>query len=283
MQLVPELPATPEDLVEELVRALRYSSGVAVLTGAGISTESGIPDYRGPGTRSRARNPVQYREFVDSAEARRRYWARAVVGWPSMRDRRPNAAHQALAELEAGGWISAPITQNVDRLHHAAGSSEVIELHGALAEVRCLGCRRLFPREDVQQRMLQENPDFASRTAEMAPDGDAELGPEVIADFRPVPCAMCEGPLKPDVVFFGEAVPRPLVERAFARVDAADTLLVLGSSLAVYSGFRFARHAARTGRRLILIGHGENRAAELADLKIEARLGELLPRLRTLV
>lgn len=278
MNIVPAAGQTPDVDLERLAEALR-GRRVAVLTGAGLSTESGIPDYRGEGTRQRARSPVQYREFMDSEAARRRYWARAVVGWPRFSSKTPNAAHLALEQLEGRAGFLSPITQNVDRLHQRAGSREVIELHGALAEVTCTSCRLMLSREEVQARLLELNPDFVSQTAEMAPDGDAELDPELIEGFELLPCPRCGGVLKPHVVFFGEGVPRERVERAFERVDSANALLVLGTSLAVFSGYRFVRRAKERNQPVHVVNAGPTRADPIAASKLEARLGELLPRL----
>lgn len=252
---------------------------VAVLTGAGCSTESGIPDYRGPETRRRARNPVEYREFIRNPEARRRYWARAMLGWARMRDARPNAAHRALAELERCSAIRGVITQNVDRLHRRAGSERVVELHGALHEVKCLGCGQIESRDSVQRRMLELNPDFAIDELEIAPDGDAELAPEHVAKFRVATCTKCGGDLKPNVVFFGESVPRPVVERAFEILDESGALLVVGSSLAVFSGFRFVKRAAERGVPIGVLNLGPSRADDLASVRVDARAGAVLPAL----
>ncbi len=262
----------------DALSALLAGRRVAVLTGAGCSTESGIPDYRGPETRRRARDPVKYRAFQSSEEARRRYWARAVVGWPKMAAARPNAAHHAIARMQRDGAASGLITQNVDRLHAAAGSDGV-ELHGALAEVRCMDCGRIEDREGVQARLRALNPDWEAQHAEMAPDGDAELPAELVSRFRLTACLFCGGSLKPNVVFFGESVPRELVERAYALVDDADALLVVGSSLAVFSGYRFVRRASDRGIPIAIVNLGESRGDPHAQLVVQARAGELLPRL----
>jgi NAD+-dependent protein deacetylase sirtuin 4 len=268
--------ARPED-VESLTGLLR-GRRVAVLTGAGCSTESGIPDYRGPGTRARARNPIQHREFLHRPEVRARYWARSLLGWPRFSSARPNAAHQALAALEASGHVLGLITQNVDRLHHAAGSQRVIELHGALARVRCLACGQMEPREALQARLLALNPGFTAPGAESRPDGDAELAEEWTRAFQVAACLRCEGTLKPDVVFFGDNVPGPTVEEAFALVERADALLVVGSSLAIHSGFRFLQRAVARGLPVGLVNVGECRGAELMTVRVEALAGEVLPR-----
>jgi NAD-dependent deacetylase sirtuin 4 len=251
---------------------------ILALTGAGCSTESGIPDYRGEGTRARARNPVRFDVYVADPHARARYWARAVLGWPSFSAARPNRGHEALARLEHAGLVRAVITQNVDRLHHAAGSRDVVELHGALAEVRCLACNAIEPRADLQARLLARNPGWLAHEAALAPDGDADLDIS-LAEFHVVDCRVCAGVLKPNVVFFGEQVPVPIVEQSYALVDEAELLLVLGSSLAVFSGLRFVRRAAARGLPIAIVTLGPTRGDSLATLKLEAPLGELLSRL----
>ncbi|KFA91894.1 NAD-dependent protein deacetylase [Archangium violaceum] len=269
-------PSTGDmDALAALLRGRR----LVVLTGAGCSTESGIPDYRGPGTRARARNPIQHREFLTRPEVRTRYWARSLLGWPRFSSARPNAAHQALATLEREGHVLGLITQNVDRLHHAAGSQRVIELHGALARVRCLDCEAIEPRVELQERLRALNPGFAERTAELRPDGDAELPVEAVRDFQVAVCIRCGGTLKPDVVFFGDNVPPPTVEAAFSLLEEGDALLVVGSSLAIYSGFRFLQRAADRHMPIGLVNIGECRGGELVDVRVEARAGEVLPQL----
>jgi NAD-dependent SIR2 family protein deacetylase len=262
--------------VEALVSLLRGRRTV-VLTGAGCSTESGIPDYRGPGTRARARNPIQHREFLTRPEVRARYWARSLLGWPRFSSARPNAAHHALAALERDGHVQGLITQNVDRLHHSAGSSRVIELHGALARVRCLGCGELEARAELQARLVALNPDFTHEVLELRPDGDAELSSELLAAFQVPACLRCGGTLKPDVVFFGDNVPPPTVQEAFALLEAGDALLVVGSSLAIFSGYRFLLRASERRMPIGILNIGECRGVELADVLVEARAGDVLP------
>jgi NAD-dependent deacetylase sirtuin 4 len=259
-----------------LVRLLR-GRRIVVLTGAGCSTESGIPDYRGPGTRARARNPIQHMEFLTRPEVRVRYWARSLVGWPRISAARPNAAHHALAAMEREGHVLGLITQNVDRLHHAAGSTRVIELHGALADVRCLSCGERDSRVAVQERLLALNPSFLEQQVEFRPDGDAELPAEAVQAFRVADCLHCGGALKPDVVFFGDNVPRPTVDAAFTMLEEGDALLVVGSSLAVFSGYRFVLRAAERHMPIGMINIGESRGDPLADVRVEARVGEVLP------
>ncbi|MEM1024835.1 MAG: NAD-dependent protein deacetylase [Myxococcota bacterium] len=274
----PELPGVPPD--ENAARLIEFMRGrrVCVLTGAGTSTDSGIPDYRGSSTRHRKRNPVQFRPFVDDVRVRRRYWARAVIGWPRFRTVRPNPAHEALAQLEAAGVVDGLITQNVDRLHHKAGSSDPLELHGALAEVGCLDCHRLWCRDEVQAWMLALNPGFEDDGAESAPDGDAELPSELIERFEVAACPACGGVLKPRVVFFGENVPKPIVEEAWARWRRANALLVVGSSLTVFSGYRFVKKAPLQGLPVAILNLGPTRGDPLAELRLDAPVSQVLPK-----
>jgi NAD-dependent SIR2 family protein deacetylase len=252
---------------------------VVALTGAGVSTESGIPDYRSPEARARARSPIHGPEFVRSAAIRRRYWARAMVGWESFRRARPGPAHVAIARLEDAGVVTRVITQNVDRLHHAAGSRRVIELHGALAEVECLACGALEDRDAVQARMRAANRGWSEGLGRVAPDGDADLADDAIGAFQVPACIPCGGDLKPRVVFFGENVARAVVDDAFASVDACEALLVAGTSLAVFSGYRFLRRAAERGVPIAIVNRGPVRGEEHAEVKIEASTGAALEEL----
>ncbi|HEX4683939.1 MAG TPA: NAD-dependent protein deacetylase [Gemmatimonadaceae bacterium] len=272
------------DSLTDLLRGRR----VTVLVGAGCSTESGIPDYRGPETSQRKRTPIQYREFVGSEAARLRYWARSTVGWRRISAARPNAAHVALAELEAAGIVAGIITQNVDGLHSAAGSRNVVELHGSLASVVCLGCGERTARNDFQRQLLALNGDWAVRLApgelETAPDGDVELPTSALEHFRVPSCNACEtGILKPDVVFFGENVPRQRLEEAWRVFEAGDVLLVAGSSLTVYSGRRFVYRATEMAMPVAIVNIGPTRADDVAAVKVEARLGTVLPALSALL
>jgi NAD-dependent SIR2 family protein deacetylase len=252
---------------------------VLALTGAGMSTESGIPDYRGLG--ARPRSPIQHADFLRDARVRARYWARALVGWPKLRAAAPNAAHHALARAEQQGQVLGVVTQNVDGLHGVAGSRRVVELHGALAEVRCLGCAAIVPRDALQARLVEDNPHVASALSAFAPDGDADVdvGAELLAGFRAPDCDACGGVLKPNVVFFGGSVPREVVASAFVMLDEAEVLLVAGTSLAVFSGYRFALRAAERNVPIVVVNTGETRADALAAVKVEGRLGEALPAL----
>lgn len=256
---------------------------VVALTGAGCSTESGIPDYRGPETLRRAKSPIQHRAFLDSAATRRRYWARSFLGWPRMAGARPNDAHVALAALERAGALAGIITQNVDRLHHAAGSRRVVELHGALAGVRCMDCGAIEERDSVQARLTVLNPGFGpgsgSEPVEHAPDGDAELDDAAVAGFAVAACLGCSGVLKPDVVFFGDNVPADVIGAAWALFEEAEVLLVAGSSLAVFSGYRFVRRAAERGVPVGIVNLGATRGDPLARVRVDARLGLALPEL----
>ena len=268
------------EALKPLVELLRGRSAV-VLAGAGCSTESGIPDYRGPQGSLKTRTPVQYQDFVRSEATRARYWARSTVGWPRFSAARPNAAHHALARLEEAGAVRGVITQNVDGLHHAAGSRRVVELHGSLAAVRCLGCGETGPRADFQARLLAMNAEWAERlaerTVEQAPDGDAELPAWAMETFRVPECQGCGGMVKPDVVFFGENVPAETVDRAWKLFEEGGVLLVAGSSLTVYSGRRFVYRAQKEGVPIAVVNLGPTRADEMAAAKVEGRLGAVLP------
>jgi NAD+-dependent protein deacetylase sirtuin 4 len=262
-------------VIDRLCTLLRGKTVVA-LTGAGLSTESGIPDYRSPEALANPRRPVHGPEFVRSEGARRRYWARSALGWERMRRAEPNEGHRALAVLEGSGVIAHVITQNVDRLHRRGGSRNVTELHGALAEVGCLACGAFEDRDALQERILLLNPGWTSRAAPTAPDGDADLPADRVERFLVPACARCGGVLKPNVVFFGHNVPRPIVDEAFAAADAADVLLVVGSSLTVFSGYRFLRRAVERGTPVAIVNRGPVRGEEHAALKIEGSIGPTL-------
>lgn len=271
------MPASAESL-RPLIDVLR-GRRIVVLTGAGCSTESGIPDYRGPDTRRTDRTPIRYRAFVDEPETRRHYWARSAIGWPTFAAAAPNDGHRALASLEAAGRIRGIITQNVDRLHHAAGSTRVVELHGALEEVVCLDCGAIEPRPALQQRLLAHNPGWTNRSVALAPDGDVDLPRAVTRTFTVPDCTRCRGVLKPHVIFFGESVPARWVDDAWTLLDEGDALLVVGSSLTVYSGYRFVRRAAERGHPIAIVNLGPTRGDALADVCIDAKAGAVLPRL----
>jgi NAD-dependent SIR2 family protein deacetylase len=240
-----------------------------VLTGAGCSTGSGIPDYRDSDGAWKRKQPVTFQAFMGSELTRRRYWARSLLGWRRFRHAAPNDAHRALARLEAMGKSALLVTQNVDRLHQAAGSRNVVDLHGRLDRIRCMACERRTPREDFQDALESLNPDWAKLEAGQAPDGDSDLEDVDFASFSIPCCASCGGLLKPDVVFFGENVPRDRVETALQELEQADAMLVVGTSLMVYSGFRFVETAARQGKPTAAIVLGRTRADHLLALKVE--------------
>lgn len=249
-----------------------------VLTGAGISTPSGIPDYRDSEGVRRGRQPMMYQEFLAKPEARRRYWARAMLGWPRVRQARPNVAHEALTMLQAHQRISGLITQNVDTLHDQAGSHDVIELHGSLHRVVCLDCEQHSERQQIQLLMQAQNPYLAGVDAVQAPDGDTLLDAAFEARFQVPHCPHCDGErLKPDVVFFGENVAAVTATRAMQAVEQADGLLVVGSSLMAWSAFRLCRAIKEQGKPLLAINRGKTRADELLDLKLEEPCEQLLP------
>jgi len=264
---------------EALLQLLRTHRNLLVLTGAGISTASGIPDYRDDDGVRRGRLPIQGAEFRAHEAARRRYWARSMVGWPRLARARPNAAHEALARLQQAGRVGVILTQNVDGLHQQAGSEPVIELHGSIHAVRCLVCATRHPRALVQQQLEQANPDFVGLDAVSLPDGDVQLEPDADAAFQVPSCVACGGMLQPDVVFFGDGVPAARNVLAEAAVREADGVLVVGSSLMVLSGFRFARMAAEAGKPVAAINRGITRADALLSVKSDAGAEQLLPRL----
>jgi NAD-dependent SIR2 family protein deacetylase len=267
--------------VRQTLTGLVASGGVLVLSGAGLSTESGIPDYRGPTGLARRATPMTYQEFTGSAAARRRYWARSYLGWRHIARAEPNDGHRAVAELSRRGLLTGIITQNVDGLQQAAGAFGVTELHGSLHRVACLSCRRRTPRGELDRRLAAANPGWGARLAAVGstdhrPDGDAVLADEAAGSFQVANCAACRGVLKPDVVFFGENVPGPRVQACYAMVERSRALLVLGSSLTVMSGFRFVRHAARLGRPVVIINQGATRGDGHAAVTLDAPLGQTL-------
>ena len=244
---------------------------VMVLSGAGLSTESGIPDYRGPTGALRKGLPMTYQTFTGDAAARQRYWARSQLGWRLIARAVPNAGHRAVAALQHRGLLSAVVTQNVDGLHQAGGATSVVELHGSLDRVVCLACLERTPRAELDLRLREANPGWAAEATAMNPDGDVALDDTVVATFRLVDCRSCGGLLKPDVVFFGENVPRDVVATAQDHMAAADAMLVVGSSLMVYSGFRFVQAAARAQIPIAAVNLGRTRADDLLTFKVEER------------
>jgi len=249
---------------------------VMVLSGAGLSTESGIPDYRGPTGALRKGLPMTYQTFTGDAAARQRYWARSQLGWRLIARAVPNAGHRAVAALQHRGLLSAVVTQNVDGLHQAGGATSVVELHGSLDRVVCLGCRQRTPRDELDQRLRAANPGWQARATAINPDGDAVLTDADTAGFAIVNCRACGGVLKPDVIFFGENVPRARVGECYQLVSQARALLVLGSSLTVMSGYRFVRHAAGEGIPVAIINRGPTRGDGQASLRLDLPLGRTL-------
>ena len=260
----------------EMLVDLVGDGGVVVLSGAGLSTESGIPDYRGESGRRRRAEPMTYQTFLGSAAARRRYWARSHLGWRHIARAVPNAGHRAVTELQRRGLIAGIITQNVDGLHQAAGAQQVIELHGSLDRVTCLTCGQRTSRELLDRRLRTANPGWHAQVSAIKPDGDADLADDQIDAFDTVDCEGCGGLLKPDVIFFGENVPRPRVQECYALTERAHTLLVLGSSLTVMSGYRFVRHATELDIPVAIMNQGQTRGDAHALLTLDAPLGSTL-------
>ncbi|CAN7670873.1 NAD-dependent protein deacetylase [Trinickia sp. LjRoot230] len=264
------------DALDAMSEFMRRHSRLFALTGAGISTASGIPGYRDTNGEWMRAQPIQLQAFLGSDAARRRYWARSMVGWPMLARAQPNAAHRALAQLGSAGRIAALVTQNVDGLHQRAGSEAVIELHGSIHDVTCLACGAVHARAAVQAALERDNPSLDAAVAEPSADGDAHLEWSALDTFRVPTCAHCGGMLKPSVVFFGESVPRMRVDAAIAALESADALLVIGSSLMVYSGYRFCVWASRAGIPIAAINLGRTRADALFALKLEAACGDSL-------
>ncbi len=269
------LPLPAADQLAELSGFVRKYPRLVVIGGAGCSTASGIPDYRDEAGDWKHPQPIQFQDFIASAAVRQRYWARSSIGWQRMAGARPNAAHIALARLEHAGRVRLLVTQNVDGLHQAAGSRQVVDLHGRLDQVRCLDCDDRISRPLFQAALEAANPDWSPRSRP-APDGDARLLAADTKSFSVPPCRRCGGRMKPDVVFFGESVPRERVQRSMDALDKADALLVVGSSLMVFSGFRFARRAAELGLPIAAVNRGRTRADELLSLKISLDCGAAL-------
>jgi NAD-dependent SIR2 family protein deacetylase len=262
-----------DDLLE-----LISDGNVVILSGAGLSTESGIPDYRGPTGAARPATPMTYQVFTGSAEARQRYWARSHLGWRFIARAQPNAGHLAVAALQRQGVLDGIITQNVDGLHQAGGAADLIELHGALDRVVCLPCEETSTRESLDGRLHEANPGW-TQSAPVKPDGDVDL--DDVAGFVVLDCLVCGGLLKPDVVFFGETVPADRVAASFRLVDAASSLLVLGSSLKVMSGYRFVLRAAKLGIPVAIVNQGPTRGDDHALIRIDAPLGSVFQELAT--
>ncbi|MDO3720529.1 NAD-dependent protein deacetylase [Marinobacter sp. chi1] len=265
----------PEQAGEMLADFIRKHPRLLVLTGAGVSTDSGIPDYRDGDGAWKRKQPVQHQAFMESFETRQRYWGRSLIGWPVMRNASPNPSHHHIAQLELLNHTSLVVTQNVDRLHQKAGTQGVVDLHGRADEVICMSCGFRCSRDEVHNQCDTLNPRFRQYQAATAPDGDADLDVD-FSDFKPADCPQCAGILKPDVVFFGDFVPKQRVDAALDSLRESDGLLVVGSSLMVYSGFRFCRYAKEWGKPIATLNLGRTRADDLADLKLNARIAETL-------
>lgn len=278
MSAIESLPAGNSDDLEALHHFIVEYSPLTIITGAGCSTESGIPDYRGPEGTWHRRRPMQYGEFMRSAESRRYYWARNYRGWPLFDSAEPNETHRALATLEELGRVRMLITQNVDPLHRRAGNRRLIELHGQSDRVICVDCGERSPRLTLQRRLREANAEWLIQADRVNPDGDAEIDRSLTEEFVVPPCESCGGTLKPDVVFFGENVPRERVDEAMKAVHSSAGLLVAGSSLAVWSGYRFVRRAHEQNLPIAIVNWGETRADDLATLRIHARCGDVLRR-----
>jgi NAD-dependent SIR2 family protein deacetylase len=269
----------PSDLSPDLgeLAAMVSNGGVAVLSGAGISTQSGIPDYRGPsGAAMRKHAPMTFQTFTRDPIARRRYWARGFLGWRQIEKARPNPGHLAVAALERAGFVSGVITQNVDGLHSEAGSVSTIDLHGRLDRVVCLDCGVVVPRVDVHDRIRAANLNWRAVATAINPDGDVDVPEDQLDEFVVVDCASCGGVLKPDVVYFGEQVPTDRVAAAFDLTESATSLMVLGSSLQVYSGRRFVMRASARGIPVAIVNDGETKADGLATIRIQGELSQVL-------
>lgn len=279
-QRLPELSEAqvlhaPEQAGELLAEFIHRYPKLMILTGAGVSTGSGIPDYRDGEGAWKRKQPVQHRDFMENFGTRQRYWGRSLIGWPVMRNATPNSSHYHIADLELRNHSSLVVTQNVDRLHQKAGTQGVSDLHGRADEVLCMSCGYRCPRDDVHARCAELNPGFGQYKAGTAPDGDADLDVD-FSGFQLADCPKCSGILKPDVVFFGDYVPKERVNSALDALKASDGLLVIGSSLMVFSGFRFCRYAKEQGKPIATLNLGRTRAEDLADLKLNASIGEAL-------
>ncbi|XP_068450672.1 NAD-dependent protein lipoamidase sirtuin-4, mitochondrial [Clinocottus analis] len=279
VSFVPACSTTDTNSIELLQNFVSRASRLFVISGAGLSTESGIPDYRSEGVGLYARTdrrPMQHAEFVRSAKSRQRYWARNFVGWPQFSSHQPNSAHKALQQWEQRGKLHWLVTQNVDALHSKAGQKRLTELHGCAHRVMCLGCGSISPRKELQKRFVALNPDWSAQTGGVAPDGDVFIEDEQVLNFRVPSCENCGGILKPEVTFFGDSVNKATVKFVHDRLGESDAVLVVGSSLQVYSGYRFLLAAGDRGMSVAIVNIGSTRADHLAELKVSGRCGEVL-------
>lgn len=270
-------PMDTTEAVDRLAEFIRRHPRLLVLTGAGISASSGVPTYRDSNGQWQRKPPVQHADFIADHSTRQRFWARNMVGWRFMRDAQPSVSHRALAELEQQGFVQYLVTQNVDGLHQRAGSDRVIDLHGRIDRVRCQSCGVEYPRETIQQWLEQHNPAFARLAGAIAPDGDANVDDLDYSNVQVCDCEHCGGVLKPDAVFFGGNVPTAVVAQAADALQQADAMLIVGSSLMIYSGFRFCRWAQEQGKPMVAINQGKTRADDMLELKLELPCDVLLP------
>ena len=275
-RVLDQASAVPSASVDQLASQLRQYSNWFVLTGAGVSTGSGIPDYRDREGQWKRRQPIMHQAFIAERAVQQRYWARSLIGWRFFGHAAPSSAHHRLAELEDAGCVSHIVTQNVDGLHQRAGSLNVIDLHGRIGLVKCLACGEKSDRDTFQSELERLNPDYVTLTADIAPDGDADLDGIDFSGFEIPACASCGGTLMPDVVFYGDAVPKPTVEAAKNALECSDAVLVVGSSLMVYSGYRFCVQAQALGLPIFAINHGRTRADAMLQLKVDMDCGEAL-------
>lgn len=274
-----QLVQAPEADLGELQAFVERHSRLFVITGAGISHASGIPTYRDEVGNWMTNNPIQHADFLEQADTRQRYWARSFGGWPNVGNARPNPAHRALARMEALGYVSTLVTQNIDRLHQKAGHKRVIDLHGRLDQVVCMDCGALTPRDEIQQWLWQHNPHMEDIKVELAPDGDAHVADELIREVKVPGCSRCDGLLKPNVVFYGGSVDKEVVNYLYSKLLESEAVLVVGSSMMVYSSFRFCRLAADHGIPIAAINQGLTRADGLLQLKVSRDCGAVLKKL----
>jgi len=282
LAFIPKHNEARNEDIEKLSDFLSKSKKLFILTGAGISTESGIPDYRSEGVglySTSTKRPIQHKTFMDSSIARQSYWARNFIGWPRWSSFEPNISHRTLAKWEDSGKVSHLVTQNVDQLHYKAGSRSVTELHGTNSLVTCMNCSYYMPRIAYQRILEESNPFMVPRCAEIRPDGDVELSKEEVSTFRVPPCPKCDGILKPFVVFFGDNVPKARVQLVQRKLSGSDSVLVVGSSLYVYSSFRFINQAVENNIPISILNIGPTRGDKFAELKIEAKSGDVLTKI----
>jgi len=272
----PKLVQAPEADPAQLQQFVERYPKLFVITGAGISRDSGIPTYRDEVGNWKTNTPIQHGDFLQLSGTRQRYWARSFGGWPNVGNARPNRAHRALARLESLGYVNTLVTQNVDRLHQKAGHKRVIDLHGRLDQVVCMDCGAVTPRDEIQHWLWQQNPHMEDIRVELAPDGDAHVADELISEVQVPACFRCDGLLKPNVVFYGGSVDKEIVNYLYSKVLEADAVLVVGTSLMVYSSFRFCRLAADKGIPIAAVNQGLTRADELLQLKVSQDCGTVL-------